>query len=208
MSIETVLDTLSDDAADALREVLRRAYERGFREGLAAKGPKPTLRLSASTVALLAGNAGDDSESAPDRSQAEGTGAGSSDESDLEAQPGLTGSGAKEPEGEDGSGGTWDRSEELGGGSGEVRSLTSSSRSVNWGRSEVDEEPSDSDEQEAPRERTLLISPHATVGTLRNRIMSHFGLHRFDVDIVICRSGDKDRRQLRGDVRLSKYRVE
>jgi hypothetical protein len=35
----------------------------------------------------------------------------------------------------------------------------------------------------------LRILPHATVGTLGDRIRYHFDLPRFDVDVIICRKG-------------------
>ncbi|MBX3131253.1 MAG: hypothetical protein KF718_31325 [Polyangiaceae bacterium] len=52
------------------------------------------------------------------------------------------------------------------------------------------------------------IAPHATVGTLRRRIIKRYGLERFDIDVVICRAGDRTRRQLKQSVKLSKYLVE
>lgn len=51
------------------------------------------------------------------------------------------------------------------------------------------------------------ISAGATVGTLKARIMKHYALDRFIIDIIVCRKGDKDRRQLKTNVRLSKYVV-
>lgn len=52
------------------------------------------------------------------------------------------------------------------------------------------------------------IMPHATIATLRKRIVHMFDLERFDVDVVICRRGDRDRRQLKGSARLALYRRE
>ncbi len=52
------------------------------------------------------------------------------------------------------------------------------------------------------------IQPNAKVGTLRRRIIRTFDLERFDVDVVICRSGDPDRRQLKSSARLASYRRE
>jgi hypothetical protein len=52
------------------------------------------------------------------------------------------------------------------------------------------------------------ILPLATIGTLRHRIVRTFDLERFDIDVVICRSGDPDRRQLRSSARLGLYRRE
>ncbi len=52
------------------------------------------------------------------------------------------------------------------------------------------------------------ILPLATVGTLRRRINRAFALERFDIDVVICRAGDPDRRQLKSSTRLGVYRRE
>ncbi len=52
------------------------------------------------------------------------------------------------------------------------------------------------------------ILPLATIGTLRRRIIRTFDLERFDIDVVICRSGDADRRQLKSSARLGLYRRE
>lgn len=52
------------------------------------------------------------------------------------------------------------------------------------------------------------ILPHATVGTLRRRINRVFDLERFDIDVVVCRRGDPDRRQIKSTARLGLYRRE
>ena len=44
--------------------------------------------------------------------------------------------------------------------------------------------------------------------TLRRRVFKTFDLERFGIDVVICRRGDRERRQLLGDVRLGKYKRE
>jgi hypothetical protein len=67
-------------------------------------------------------------------------------------------------------------------------------------------EGDDDDADEAPVQRPIL--PHATIGTLRRRIIRTFDLERFEIDVVICRSGDPDRRQLQNRVRLKAYRRE
>jgi hypothetical protein len=59
----------------------------------------------------------------------------------------------------------------------------------------------------APR-HARPIFPHATIGTLRQRIVALFDLGRFDIDVVICRKGDRARRQLKQTVKLGKYLVE
>jgi hypothetical protein len=73
---------------------------------------------------------------------------------------------------------------------------------VDWGSGQRDRSPG---RVEAPR---AGIFPHASVGTLRARIIEFFGLERFQIDVVICRKGDRTRRQLKQSVKLSKYLVE
>jgi hypothetical protein len=70
------------------------------------------------------------------------------------------------------------------------------------------EEGEDDDDAEDTAEALPVrpILPLATVGTLRRRIMRTFDLERFEIDVVICRSGDHDRRQLRNSARLALYR--
>jgi len=57
---------------------------------------------------------------------------------------------------------------------------------------------------ETPVPRPILAN--AMVGTLRRRIIRTFDLERFEIDVVICRSGDPDRRQLKSSARLASYR--
>lgn len=54
----------------------------------------------------------------------------------------------------------------------------------------------------------LRVRSSLTIGSLRNRIVKAFELERFDIDVVICRKGDKSRRQLKSSVRLAKYELE
>ncbi len=86
----------------------------------------------------------------------------------------------------------------------EPRPATSatSPQSVSWDGGEDPEE-----ERTTAPEPLRPISAGATVGTLKARIMKHYALDRFIVDIIVCRKGDKDRRQLKSNVRLSKYVV-
>jgi hypothetical protein len=69
-----------------------------------------------------------------------------------------------------------------------------------------DESEDDGGTEDAPATRPILAN--AKVGTLRRRIIRTFDLERFDIDVVICRSGDPDRRQLRSTARLALYRRE
>jgi hypothetical protein len=68
------------------------------------------------------------------------------------------------------------------------------------------DEGEDDDAGETPVPRPILAN--AKVGTLRRRIIRTFDLERFEIDVVICRSGDPDRRQLRSSARLGLYRRE
>lgn len=76
-----------------------------------------------------------------------------------------------------------------------------SPRAVDWGGGTRDRARA---RAQAPR---AGIFPHATVGTLRSRIIDFFDLDRFSIDVVICRKGDRTRRQLKQSVKLSKYLV-
>ncbi len=69
---------------------------------------------------------------------------------------------------------------------------------------EDDEDGASAGETPVPRP----ILPNAMIGTLRRRIIRTFDLERFDIDVVICRSGDPDRRQLKSTARLALYRRE
>ncbi len=69
---------------------------------------------------------------------------------------------------------------------------------------EGDEDGASAGETPVPRP----ILPNAMIGTLRRRIIRAFDLERFDIDVVICRSGDPDRRQLKSTARLALYRRE
>ncbi|MBZ0119546.1 MAG: hypothetical protein K8H88_21325 [Sandaracinaceae bacterium] len=80
------------------------------------------------------------------------------------------------------------------------RSESPSSVGLDWGEEDDDEEP-----QAAAVPVIRPILPHATVGTLRKRIVRMFDLERFDIDVVICRRGDAARRQLKSTARLRLY---
>ncbi len=69
---------------------------------------------------------------------------------------------------------------------------------------EGDEGEDDDGAEEAPAPRPILANPK--IGTLRRRIIRTFDLERFDIDVLICRSGDPERRQLRSSARLALYR--
>ncbi len=74
------------------------------------------------------------------------------------------------------------------------------------GESFESEDEDDESAGETPLLRPILAN--AMVGTLRRRIIRTFDLERFDIDVVICRSGDPDRRQLKTSARLASYRRE
>ncbi len=69
-----------------------------------------------------------------------------------------------------------------------------------------DEGEDDAAAGETPVPRPILAN--AKIGTLRRRIIRTFDLERFAIDVVICRSGDPDRRQLKSTARLGLYRRE
>ncbi len=71
---------------------------------------------------------------------------------------------------------------------------------------EGEEDEDDATAGETPVPRPILAN--AMVGTLRRRIIRTFDLERFEIDVVICRSGDPDRRQLKSSARLASYRRE
>jgi hypothetical protein len=62
-----------------------------------------------------------------------------------------------------------------------------------------DDDPTTKDEPARP------IMVHATIATLMRRIERTFALERFDIDVIVCRRGDRDRRQLKSSVRLRNY---
>jgi len=77
---------------------------------------------------------------------------------------------------------------------------------VSWGgASEADD--ADDAGRAASADVPRPISAGATIGTLKVRIIKLFALERFSVDVIVCRKGDKERRQLKSNVRLSKYHV-
>lgn len=79
-----------------------------------------------------------------------------------------------------------------------------------WGPDDPPDDAGDEGEDaaagETPVPRPILAN--AMIGTLRRRIIRTFDLERFDIDVVICRTGDPDRRQLKSTARLGLYRRE
>jgi len=61
---------------------------------------------------------------------------------------------------------------------------------------EADDEPTTCDHR---------VRASITVAGLQKKIERLFDLSRFDIDVVICRRGDPDRRRLKSSVRLAKY---
>lgn len=68
------------------------------------------------------------------------------------------------------------------------------------------EEASDASSRREPAPPRIF--PHATIGTLHERIVRTFDLERFDIDVVLCRKGDRARRQLKHTATLSTYMTE
>jgi hypothetical protein len=73
---------------------------------------------------------------------------------------------------------------------------------------------SDSDEQADPGpEADATTCDHRvrssiTLAGLQKKIERIFDLSRFDIDVVICRRGDSERRRLKGTVKLKNYLLE
>lgn len=176
----------------ALREVARRAYELGYREALASQGRTAADVLDGHTSAAAV-----TSSTVATTVAANGTANGDPDDYDDLDWVDEPDEPVPEPV---------------------ARTTNSSSAEATVDWSSIDatsrtDTDADSDANTAERaERVqappLRIYPHATVGTLRRRIVDVFGLSRFDIDVIICRKGDRNRRQLKGTVKLSKYLVE
>lgn len=70
---------------------------------------------------------------------------------------------------------------------------------------DVDDSAADDDE---PTTCDHRVRASITVAGLQKKIERLFDLSRFDIDVVICRRNDPDRRRLKGAVRLGKYLLE
>jgi len=91
-----------------------------------------------------------------------------------------------------------------------VRSADGNGKDVDWGALGQAESAAREATPSAIRRESapLRVRSSLTIGSLRNRISKTFELERFDIDVVICRKGDKSRRQLKSSVRLAKYELE
>jgi hypothetical protein len=84
-------------------------------------------------------------------------------------------------------------------------------------RTGVVERPDDADEEveagedsDASSEAEVTTCDHRVRGSitvvgLQKKIERLFDLSRFDIDVVICRRGDSERRRLKGTVKLKNY---
>ncbi|MBK8997900.1 MAG: hypothetical protein IPM35_19425 [Myxococcales bacterium] len=159
-------------------DLLQRAYEVGFREGLAAR-PGTESFGAAMEVGSRDWNGDFEPEGrAPMTSATPSPHAAPAEESSAPNQEGTL---ASAP-GND------------------------SPAELDWGAPSDHERPGRS--ARSRQTASLRIFPHATIATLRERIVDTFGLERFDIEVVITRPGDKARRQLKGSVKLSKYLLE
>jgi len=81
---------------------------------------------------------------------------------------------------------------------------------VEWAGNDEDDDGQveEDDPAEVAAHPVRPIPASAMVATLKKRIERTFELERFDIDVVICRHGDRTRRQLKGSARLSTYRKE
>jgi hypothetical protein len=176
-----LMDGLGDEARVLVKGLLARAYEAGFREGLSAAGtlvpavPPPPFGP------------------APVASQPEPAATGA----DPAASDGLTTPPAS------------------------VAALAAPSPSPDLGPvappskdpvawdSDNDDDPGDDETEDSDAVTdTVTVGPVRSslrIGSLLKRIEQTFDLSRFDIEVIICRRGDRDRRQLKSNVRLSKY---
>ncbi|MEZ4219624.1 MAG: hypothetical protein R3B13_01765 [Polyangiaceae bacterium] len=178
MTLEHNLDTLLEETTPALRKALQTAYELGYRAAL-AQGASTTAAVPGSPSPSVSAPAGESA-------TASSTMVEDDDFEPEDAPPSV----APPPPDDDDD----DDSPAAG-----------SSDGVDW--SALDGSlPTEPRPQRKPVVRP--IRPHATVGTLRHRIVTGFELERFDIDVVICRKGDRTRRQLKQTVKLSKYALE
>jgi hypothetical protein len=70
---------------------------------------------------------------------------------------------------------------------------------------EGDDAPADEEEATTCDHR---VRGSITIAGLQKKIERMFDLSRFDIDVVICRRGDSERRRLKGGVRLKNYLLE
>jgi hypothetical protein len=180
MNVDATLDALLADASSSFRSLLRRAYELGYREALAHARPLAVNGAPAPPVAAVAASPDeDDLEPLPDEASAPEIVVAPED---VEPSTPVAGEGPEQlVEAAPVARFDWTELDEGGGGGKVARS-----RETGRGR----------------------IFPHATIGTLRQRIIDYFELERFDIDVIVCRKGDRARRQLKASVKLSKYEVE
>ena len=73
-----------------------------------------------------------------------------------------------------------------------------------------DDEDEDSEEREASSKAETTTCDHRvrgsiTIAGLQRKIERLFDLSRFDIEVVICRRGDPERRRLKSSVKLKNY---
>lgn len=179
---DTTTEALVEDFSGAWKRMLRRAYEVGYREGVASTGVADTTSL----------DGGDDAQDESGDASPRPVAFDEASEDDLEPEEHQDAP-LQAPDTDDVESDAESSPTEPG---------SPEPRPVDWGDQDVGEH--------TPRRRepsSLRIFPHATVGTLLHRIHDYFGLDRFDIDVVVCRKGDRARRQLKKSVRLAKYEV-
>jgi hypothetical protein len=185
---DSTAEALVEDYSDALRKVLRQAYEVGYREGLASAGRPSDAGAPLRDEVLPIAVAG---ESTP--ATAEG------DDLEPETENGASGPDSPPIEADDLEHDEPQTSPDA--------SAEPAPAPLDWDGEEATAVVVER-RRESPRDTgSLRIFPHATVGTLLQRIYDYFGLERFDIEVIICRKGDRDRRQLKKSVRLAKYEV-
>jgi hypothetical protein len=76
---------------------------------------------------------------------------------------------------------------------------------------DVPEEPAEEEEPETEPENETCdhrVRGSITMAGLQKKIERLFDLSRFDIEVVICRRGDPERRKLKGSVKLKTYQRE
>ena len=224
MSIGAALESLLSDVTSPLRTVLRRAYELGYREGLASR----TVGINGRAEPNPGADASQGSNAGPELVGAT-TAAGTAPTLERDTTENFSSNSLAQAILSNAQHVLSDGDNGLAAGliphvplvaaieatpptefetDGESNGDVGEPAEVEWA---TDDEPEREPEAaHAARDGAVVrpIWPHATVGTLRTRIIKIFGLERFDVEVIICKKGDTARRQLKGSARLKRYLLE
>jgi hypothetical protein len=195
MNYESTLRALLEDAGPALRNTVKDALVRGLLDD---------QRSVLFDVLRKAYDLGYREALAkqPSRHQPESPGVTSDDEDDLEPENTDDGVPSVPPDPED-------VEDDEGDARDPPLAPKAEGQEVDWSAlGQSDDSPGEAARQRVQRPPPLLrVRSSLTIGSLRNRVVKLFELERFDIDVVICRKGDKSRRQLKSSVRLAKYEL-